>query len=369
MKININKDILQEKLSLVSHFTSSKFSSLTALQGVLIKTEKNAIHLYSTNLSSFCHTTIKQETEGEIKVAIEPRKILEFLSLLPSGKIEIEINPPAGGKEIIIIQGKTKGDFPILVANDEFPLPPKIEGKEQKIKTKKFFEGLSMVSFAASSDETRPVLTGINFLSQEDSNLLVSTDGFRLSLLKIKKDIDISSMIVPSAFLSDLGRLIKDEEISFSYINEEKTIVIKTKEDEFYSRLIEGEYPPFEKVIPSEIKTTIQLDREEFLRNIKLISIFARETSNIILINIGKSGIDIKPKTGSEDKNITYQEGSVTGEDIKIAFNYKFLLDFLNNTNAKRITIETVRPDAPVVFRPDNNKDFLHIIMPVRIQE
>jgi DNA polymerase-3 subunit beta len=365
MEISLQKDILLENLSYASHFTSSKLSSLIALQGIFVKNEKGILHFFSTNLSSYYHSSIKIEEKQDFEFVVEPKKIIEFVTLLSVGKIEVEIKE----KQIIITQNKTRGEFPIIISKD-FPLPPTIEEKPQKIKTDFFLKNLPLILFSTSSDESRPVLTGVNLVSQEDSLLLVTTDGFRLSLLKLKKEIEFPSMIIPSTFLSELLGFIKNEEtIELSYSSKEKVISFKAGKYNLYSRLIEGEYPPFEKVIPSDKKTIIETDREELLRNIKLISIFARDISNIIILQTTKEGLQLQPKTEVGEHNSTQQDAQIKGEEQRIAFNYKFLLEFLNHLEGKKIIIELLRSDSPAVFKSDKNPTFFHIIMPVRIQE
>ncbi|MBI3366699.1 DNA polymerase III subunit beta, partial [Candidatus Roizmanbacteria bacterium] len=266
MKITLQKDIFLEKLSCSSRFTSSKLSSLTILQGVLIKGDKETIHFYSSNLSSYYHSTIKNEEKNQFEIVIEPKKLTEFISLLSPGKLELEIKE----KQLIVTQSKTRGEFPIIVSKD-FPLPPIIEEKPQIIKTAFFLKNLPLILFSTSSDESRPVLTGVNLVSQDEELLMVTTDGFRLSLLKLKKEVELPSMIIPSGFLSEALSFIKDEEeIEFRYSQKEKLILLKIGKNNLYSRLIEGEYPPFEKVIPVDKKTTVEIDKEELLRNIKV---------------------------------------------------------------------------------------------------
>ena len=320
-------------MNLTSRFTSSKQTNSTSLQGVCLVGERDLLHFYSTNLNYYYHSTLKIENSSDFKVIIEAKKIEEFLSLLSPGRIDFEIKE----KQVIITQGKTKASFP-LYESSEFPFPPKMSGEKQKIKADFLKDNLSLILFSASSDETRPILTGINFVSSEDSIQMVATDGFRLSLLSLKKEFPIPSMIIGG--------------------------------HELYTRLIEGDYPQFEKVIPSERKTTITVEREDFLRKIKLTSIFARDFSNVIIIKTDKEGLKIYPKTTKDDEeNITYEDAIIEGEEQKIAFNYKFVIDFLNNVSSKKITIELLRSDAPAVFRSLDIKNLIHIIMPVRIQD
>jgi DNA polymerase-3 subunit beta len=285
------------------------------------------------------------------------------LSLVPAGKIDVTI----GEKSLTVESGKIKAEFPLLDSK-EFPFPPKVIGAKQKIKTSFLKKNLPTVIFSASTDETRPALTGVNFVVDEDGLKLVSTDGFRLSLLTLKKEETFPPMIVPAQFLSEVVRLIDSEEIHFSYSEGEKTLVFYIGEHDLYTRLIEGDYPPYEKVIPTDKKTTVVIDREELLRNVKLVSIFARDFSNVVVLNIEKGIVSITPKAGESDKNVVTADAVVEGEPQKIAFNYKFLIDFLSNATSKKIIIELLRSDAPAVFKSESADNFIHIIMPVRIQ-
>lgn len=364
MKIKLNREELLNKFSLASRFTSSKLSSIPTLQGVYFKKQGNKLHLYSSNLSTFFHTTINAESDKDEDFVIEAKKPIEFLGFLTDAKIELEKKD----KQILIKSEKTNGTFPLMSVAD-FPLPPKIEEKKQKIETKFLSHNLPLILFSASADETRPALSGVNLLTNGEL-ILVATDGFRLSLVKTKKEKQFPSAIIPASFLREIVHFIREEkEVDFSYSDVEKVVLFAVGETEFYSRLIEGEFPPFEKVIPQEKKTTVKLSKEEFLRNVKLISVFARDFSHIIILEISKNGVQFIPKTTDAKENSSFQDGEIEGEKQRVAFNYKFLLDFLSVVDSKNIIIEILRSDAPVVFRLENNPDYLHIIMPVRIQE
>jgi DNA polymerase-3 subunit beta len=154
-----------------------------------------------------------------------------------------------------------------------------------------------------------------------------------------------------------------------NYLDKEKMVYFKTGNDEYFTRLIEGDFPPYERVIPTEKKTTILVEKNELIRNVKLISVFARDFSSIIICHFKKGELILSPKTEGGAENTTTQEIELEGEEMRVAFNFKFLLEFLNTINEENVTIELLRPDAPVVLKTKKNKDYLHIIMPVRIQE
>lgn len=364
MKIVLEKDLFLQKLSIASKFTSQKLSSEGYLQGVYAKVENQKLNLYSTNLNTYYHTTLSIKEKIKDRFIFEPRRIIEFISLLPPGNITID------KKESVIKISKDKihATFP-LFAISEFPTPPKLKEKKEDLKTDFLKKYLPKVFFAASTDDARPTLTGINILSQDGQLLMVATDGFRLSLQKLKTSTRLPSMLVPRDFLEEVVRYVKDEEsVDFIFSQTEKLVLFKSGNDEFYTRLISGEFPPFEKVIPSEYKTKAVLEREEFLRNIKLMSVNARDFSSIVILEFKKNTIVVKPKTDVKEENFAIQEDDVSGEEQAIAFNYKFIIDFLNHTQAKKIIIEVLRPDAPAVFKEGGDNNFLHIIMPVRIQ-
>ncbi len=366
MRVDFDRDQLLQTLSLASRFTSNKLSSIASLQGVLLKTEKGGIDFISTNLNSFFKTKVKKPQDGTLSVVIEPRKVIEFLSYLPEGKVEVEIEE----KKVVFTKGKTKGTFPLIEVGD-FPLPPAVgKEKKQKVKGEFLLKNLPLVLFAASPDETRPVLTGVNFVTQDEDLYIVATDGFRLSLLKTKNDVNFKPMLIPGEFLEEVIRAVDEkEDIEMGFLEKERIVFFQVKDMEFYTRLIEGDFPPYEKVIPDDHKTRAVVDADELLQNVKLASVFARDFSNIVIFDFKAGGLSIRPKTDQEAENTTYQDVEMEGVDQRIAFNFKFLTDFLNNISSQKIVIEILRPDAPAAFRLPDNKDFLHIIMPVRIQE
>lgn len=366
MKFTILKDFLEEKLSFASRFTLSKISSVPLLQGALIKIKDNQFEIITTNLNEFFYTSGKLEANGEISIVVDLKKILEFLNFLPSGKIEIEIKE----NQLIIQNNKTRATFNTVAAAD-FPTIPQVEGKQQVLKKTFLEKHLPLVLFAAAGDEVRPILTGVNFKKEPDLLYMVATDGFRLSLITEKDKESFSKSIVISArVLNEVLRLLAGKEtVGIVISNDEKIIKFSLGDMDIYTRAIEGDFPPFQRVIPESFKTRITIDKEEFLRNIKLASVFAKELSNIIVFQIKKDGLYMRPRAKKEENTEIYQNIDFEGEEQTISFNYKFILDFLNNISAKKIIFEMMEKNAPGVFKTNENKDFLHVIMPVRTDE
>ncbi|MCX7996997.1 MAG: DNA polymerase III subunit beta [Patescibacteria group bacterium] len=365
MTFTIDKDIFTNLLGMASRFTSNRLSSITSLQGILLRSEKDTLNLYATNLTTFFRTSIQIPGLEKTEVVIEPKKMLEFLTFLPSGELAVEIKD----KQIILKMKKTRGNFPLIIAPD-FPLPPGFPHAAKPIDTDVFSKELPLVLFSASSDDTRPVLTGINFHTADGELKLVATDGFRLSVVQDKNLGTFPSMIVPADFLNEVLRYMKEaKEVKFNHFPDEKIVSFEADSHVFYSRLIEGDYPPFARVIPTEVKTTIVTNRNELQRNIKLISVFARDFSNVVVMEVSPDGLTLRPKKEGNAENTAFQEAEIDGESMAVAFNFKFVLDVLNHIEGDDVIIELLRPDAPAVFKTKKNSGFLHVIMPVRIQE
>lgn len=366
MIVSVQKNEFLEKLSTASRFTLTKLSSIPSLQGALLAFGKNKIEIITTNLNEFFHTEIKTEVEEEKNIGVDIKKIVEFLSLLSSVKITLQIKENV----FIIESNKTKGKFNLIKTGD-FPKLPEAKGKKYLIKKSFLEKKLPLVLFAVAKDETRPILTGAYFSTSNNKKYIVGTDGFRLSLLTDSQKEIFPNITVSASVLNELLKLKEEgDEVEMIFSEKEKIVKYKIGSVEIYSRILEGDYPPFEKVIPAEYKTKVVLDKDEFLKNIKLSAIFAREFSNIIVFEIKKDGVYIRPRVGENESSEVFQEGEVEGEEEqKIAFNYKFILDFLNNTKAKKIIFEMSQANAPSVFKEEGNDAFIHVIMPVRTDE
>jgi DNA polymerase-3 subunit beta len=364
MKFEIPKEELLRKLTVASKFSLSRISSNSSLQGVLIKTSENSLEITSTNLMEHFYTNIKIIGGDKHSFVIDAKKVIEFLNFLAPGKIILEVED----KKIVIKKDKTEGTFNTISAVD-FPETPTLEGEFFLIDKKTIKDSLPLVLFSTAKDESRPVLTGINWANKNDKNYLVSTDGFRLSLLENSLKNNFQGSVSASVLNESIGLVEGEENIKVTYSNKDKKTMIEVGEYKIYSQLIEGDFPPFEKVIPDGYKTRIVVDREEFLRNVKLNAIFARDFSNIIILEIKKDGFYIKPKIKEEGSMITSQEVEFEGEEQKIAFNYKFVIDILNILKTKKVIFEMSSKNAPGVFKMENNDKYTHIIMPVRTDD
>lgn len=367
MKLSINKDIFQKEITKALKFTSNQFSSLPSLSGVFMELKDKKLTIQSTNLNDFYTSTLSVESNDEFKIIFDAKKASEFLSILPSGVLAVAET----GSGVILSSGSMQGEFAIFHM-DGYPEFPSVKSDKEIVLNEKVVQQLPIVLFSSSKDDSRPVLTGL-LLELNDSNLqMVSTDGFRLSIYNNEIGIKADSwnFIASSRFLSELLSLGEGKELKLTYSSEEKIFSCQMGDMILLSRVIEGDFPPYQKVLPVKTTTKIEVDALEFLKNIKAVSIFARDQANIIIFDFNKDSVTIKPKGQKGETSFAKQEIiSFEGEVVKIAFNYRYVLDFLSASNAKKIIIELTTPLSPAVFKIDDRQEYLHVIMPLRTEE
>ncbi|MDP3888726.1 MAG: DNA polymerase III subunit beta, partial [bacterium] len=315
----------------------------------------------------------KIEEEGSITI---PAKVInEFISSLPPEKVDLLIKETT----LSIKSGSFKATVVGTLAS-EFPQIPSFSGKPILIFDKEdLVASLSQVVFAAAQDEGRPVLTSVFLKSEKEGNIsLVATDGYRLSIktLQVKENKIEENLLIPAKTFLEISRLAQEKsetkDVQLGLTPEKSQVIFNLSDIEFSSRLLEGEFPDFEKIIPQSSTTTAEFDKEEFARSVKIASIFAREQSNIIKLKIeasdgGKLNVSAEtPQVGNNESEMTAR---VQGEPLEIAFNYRFLLDFLSNVKGEEIIFEAAGALTAGVFKVKGDSSYLHLIMPVRIQE
>ena len=370
MKLQILQENLERAIGITTRFASTK-AQLPILGNILLSTKKSKIYISSTNLEISASVQIGAKVEEEGEISIPAKVIADLVSNLPketinleSEKEQLKISTPGFSSTIL---GMDPSDFPAV--------PNSVNDSKSVVFSKKdISECLNKVVFATSTDETRPILTGVLFILKNNSLSLVATDGFRLSRrvvsLKDYKGED-KTVVIPKSILGEIIRgVFETDEILFNLEDSEKQVTFGLSDTVLASRLLEGEYPDFEKIIPKESNLKVTLDKEEFFRAVKLASIFARESANIVKIKILKDSIKISAESGqagSQDTKVDAKVERTDSGDFEIAFNYKYLEDFLRSVSGEEIKIEFINQTSAGVFRDTSDSEYLHLIMPVKI--
>jgi DNA polymerase-3 subunit beta len=367
MDLEVLQENLSKALSITSRFVSSR-SQLPVLANILLKSDKTKLTLSATNLETSASISLGAKIKEDGELTVPAKNIFEIVSNLTAGTIHL-----TSEKESLKITGSGfSGRISGMNASD-FPKIPQTIKKEESIDLSKteFLNALPQVSFAASVDEGRPVLTGIYFILSKKTLSLVATDGFRLSkkIISLEKSGKEIKTVIPKNVLLEVTRTGEESESVLLDIKEkEKQVVFGLDNLILSSRVLEGLYPDFEKIIPKSSSVKVRVDKEEFLRAVKLASVFARDSANIVKIKIMKDSIKLSAESSQVGNQETTVDAKVEGESIEISFNYKFLEDFLHVVKGDEILMEFNNASSPGVFTDPKDPNFLHLIMPVKIQ-
>lgn len=361
MNIIIDKNTLLTPVSKLVGITEKR-SLMPILSNLLIEFGTQGIKLYSTDLEISAIGYIDFKTAFEKRIIIHGKRLQEILREMDNGDINLEIED-----NVLIIKQKQSEFVLSLQDPDEFPEIKNILGHEEIILNgKALLEMINKVEFAISSDETRYVLTGM-YLKGFDGNMVaVGTDGFRMSLFR--KDIDglknFKGIIIPRRSIVEIQRII-DEDEDVKVCIGDKHVQFSTKHVTLISRIIEGNFPDFENVIPDSNLNTVVVDKEVFYRGLKKVSAILGKLEPI-KITLYKNVIDIEAESdigrSKELIDIEYN-----GEDISLNFNVRFVLDVVSHIDGKNIILKAPSAYGAVLFECEDEKQYKNIIMPIRI--
>ena len=387
MKIICSQESLLRGIQTVQKGISSRIG-LPIYNGILFEAnEDNKVHLFATDLEIGIDCYIPAQVIETGSTVIPSRIISELIKKFPEGKIEMECLD----NNITTVK-ENSSNYKILgFSAEEFSTFPEIKIKAKtKINQKLFKETIQQVIFATSRDENRNFLNGALFKIINNKIEVVTTDSHRLSLKNIKPtNIENPSpegveVIIPYRALSELSRLLLDNEEVFTElrIGEKQIIFILFPDGQknsirIYSRLIEGQFPDYHQIVPNSFKTEIKVSTEDFKDKMERISLFVREDLNTVKIEAankeknqkeGRCEIILKaesPSTGEASEKISCLK---KGEDITITFNTDYILDVLKIIKKENTIIKMNDPLNPVIITPEGDKDYTHILMPVRAE-
>lgn len=368
MKLSVLQQDLVNALLVASRMVSSR-AQLPVLGNILFSAQKGALSLSATNLEMGVVLSIGAKTEKEGKITLPAKIVTEMVSNFPPGRIELE---EKGGQVLFHADG-ISADVATLPAS-EFPQMPSRPAKNTLFLSKQLLnEIFTKVSFAASTDESRPQLNGIFFQNKAEALTVVATDGFRLSKMEaepFKKGSFPDSLLVPARLFAEAAKIFTEEKgVNVAISPKEKQVLFSDEGALLVGRLIEGDYPNFERIIPNEKTLSVVVDREELLRAVKGAAVFAREALNILKIKTKEGRLAVTSESSQHGSESAEVEAKIEGASLETAFNYRYLLEYLQNSEGKEVLFETNGPLSPGVFRDPKKEKLLHLIMPVRTQD
>jgi DNA polymerase-3 subunit beta len=374
MKLSCLQENLNKGLGIIGRAVASR-TTLPITQNVLITTDQSQLKLAATNLEIAISCWIGAKIENEGAITIPARVLTEFVASLPSDIISLDLKHHTlelkCGRYEARINGLDAADFP--------PIPQVGDGFSTKVKAEDLKLAISQVAFAAATEESRPVLTGVQTEFEGSKLTMAAADGFRLAVHRanlIEPVKEKVAMIIPAKAYHELNRLMgnEDQEIEITLNSQKSQVLFKLKGIEMVSQLIQGNFPNYSQLIPQTYGTKARIDVAEFLRAIKMAAIFARDGSGIarVIVTPGATveagKITISARADEIGDNIGEVDALVDGEAAKIAFNARYLADVLSVVKQAQVSLEVSTPSNPGVIRPVGTDNYDHVVMPMFVQ-
>jgi len=365
MRITVVRETFLKSASLVAQAINPR-SNLPVLGNFLLTAQRGFLEITATDLETTITNKIPVKVEEDGKVTT-PAKIL------------IDFCQAAGGEQtnlidekdsLLVKAGKAEASLP-TISSAEFPSVAEFEtGVSLEIDKAWLLEGIAAVSFSASPEEGRPVLTGVLLSASGDRLDLVATDGYRLAKKELKVKGTLEAIVSARALQEGAKALTEqDDDMAEISINKEKNQArLKTRDLTIISRLLEGSYPNYEQIIPASFVAEVTTNTKELAEAIKLASLFAREVGNVVRLEVADRTINVSASTAQVGEAKTVVAAALAGEGLKIAFNARFLSECLAAIKSKETHISFSGASSAVLLRGTEDTSLMYVVMPVRIQ-
>jgi DNA polymerase-3 subunit beta len=362
MKLQVTQENLNRALGNVSRVASTR-GTLPILSNVLLKTVDNRLSIAATNLDIAITHYIGAKLKEEGSITVPARLMQDFVGSLPSGVIDLSLDDYklhiSTDQYQSVINGVSAEDYPVM--------PAITDGKAWKISAKVLKAGLGQVVVAASNDEARPVLTGVYLHSHEGGLYMVATDSYRLAEKRLMDTTDDIKLLIPATALQDLLRILGEYDGDVEVTHDDQQVLFKVGDIELVTRLIEGNYPDYRKLIPADFASSAKLKRADLTNITKVSSLFARESAGSVAIHLdgGKSEVSIHSVASQLGENTSAATAAISG-DGTITLNSKYILDALHALSGEDVAFSFNGKLEPTVLADPKAGDYLHVIMPLK---
>ena len=357
-------------------------ATLPVIHNVLLSVDQSMLKLSATNLEIAMTTWVGAKIEEEGSITVPARLLSEFVNSLPNDPINLQLDEGSGLLEIS--SGSSKAHINITDASEFPPIPTVDDGIAAEVDPLVLRSAITRVAFAAATEESRPVLTGVELKLDESKFTMAAADGFRLAVhhgALLKAVPEEMSVIIPARTMNELNRLISDREepVEILMTPAKGQVMFRIRGSdtvEIVSQLLQGTFPNYEQLIPQSYTTRAVMYLPTVLRAARTASIFARDGSNIIRMHLMPAEADTEPpkveisarseEVGDNEDTVDLDE--IEGEEGKIAFNSRYLLDVLSVLEKGKVALETTTSSSPGVFKPTDSDDYIHVVMPMFVQ-
>lgn len=362
MKLQVTQENLNRALGSVARVANSR-GTLPILANVLIKTSHNRLSLSATNLDIAIKHYIGAKVKDEGSITVPARLMQDFVSSLPEGVIGLDLQETKLHVSTDQYQSVVNG-----IVADDFPVMPAIsKGKTWTIPGGLLKKTLQQVVFAASNDETRPVLTGVYLQTLDGKLYIAATDSYRLTEKQLGTNKQAVQLLIPASAMQELLRIIGDDDDEVQVTHDDQQVLFKTGDTELVTRLVDGKYPDYRKLIPEKFTTQATLKRADLTNVTKVSSLFARESAGSVTITVdeGAQELSIHSVASQLGENTAKAPAKVKGNG-SITLNSRYLLDALGALSGDDVEFGFNGKLEPTLLRDPAAPDYRHIIMPLK---
>lgn len=362
MKLTVTQENLARALNTVSRIANSR-SSLPILSNVLLKTVNNQLLVEATNLDVAISETIGAKIKIEGSITVPARLMQDYVSSLPASTLSLEVKDNK-----LLLSTEHHNSTINGTPADDFPVMPVINnGDSLELSGAEFKGALQQVLFAASTDDSRPVLTGAYLHTRAKKLYIVATDSYRLAEKKLSSLDKEISLLIPASSLQDVLRVMRDDELPVNIKYDDLQARFSVGSVELVTRLIEGKYPDYRKLLPKESATTAIVSLSDLQEITKVSSLFAREAAGSVTVTMDdeKGEISIRSIASQMGENVAVAKAEISAGGV-ITLNSRYILDALSVFGGEKVKLSMNGKLDPCLMTDPDSKDYLHVIMPVK---
>lgn len=375
MRVSCKQEDLHRGLSAVARAIPAR-TTLPITQHILFEASEDSIVLSATDAETIAITyRITADVTEPGAITMPSRLLSDFVATLPHESIKLTLAERS--RQVSLSCARNTASIGGLDPDDFPPIPPVDEAARIEIESDRLRKAITQTVFAAATEDSRPVLTGVHFAIVDREIRLAAADGFRLSVhtLALEQDSDERAVIVPARSLSELGRLLQEVNgsVTLTFNAAGTQVEFDLGHAKLVAQLIQGTFPNYDQLIPKETTTRTEVTVQELARETRIASIFARDGSGIVRLigtpsSVGPGRLQINARAEEIGDNEGEIDAVIDGEEAKIAFNGRYLMDVLQVMDSDRAIIETSSPSSPGVLRPVGDDTFVHVVMPMFVQ-
>lgn len=404
MRVSCLQENLAKGLSIVGRAVSTR-STLPVLGNILLEAKDNQLRIAATNLEISINCWIGAKVEDEGAITVPARLLTEFVNSMPPEQIDMELAVRTQTLHLLCarydanIKGIDAADFPIIPvagtdAEEMDEAVETLEGTSIELSSDGLRSMIAQVIFAASHDESKPILTGVEVAFSPENLRMAATDGYRLSLRSVALDQSIAgvdediTVIIPAKSLGELARISADadgerpvqvivtqarNQVLFQVWGQPDQVKGGFHRVELVSQLIDARFPDYNAIVPKGYETRTVIETASLLNAVRVASLFARDNANIIRLGVNpgngdkKGQIRLTATSAEMGESVNEIDAMVEGEELEISFDARFLMDVLNHVDQPQIVLETTQSTRPGAIRPIGvgEEEFLHVVMPM----